>query len=654
MDPTGLDYILKKARRRQLPRRPDEHKGTRQQRLELIQKESEDFGRIIPVADHGRHVFGREMYERVRLPEVLYAAYEGLKGGAAGEDGVTPADLPAFAVHQRCYAAAQWPAFKRPPFHKTRFAAMDSSELSLVALACAPPEQSHKGMAVELPVEPDTPPEARRRREELQREPGAFLAVTAKEMDARAALMDELQTLGLAPKYHRFDFGLVGLKVEPKLLARVGTDPKALDELAAVMFAALSKQTRGLPFQSGLWLWDYSPCGWIFGDGEGDLPAPADNPHLVWNAMRWLGGIVKVDKDGRGYRPRSLRKVEIPKPDGGIRTLSIPPVTDRVAAKSALVVLEPMFDQVFLPSSVGCRRSLDRFDALAGLWRHYPRAPGKHILLADIQKAFDRVSHDALLSVIHRYIHSRDMRRLLERFVRRPGFENGVGIAQGCSLSPLFLNLLLHETLDKPLLASLSSDVVFYRYLDDLSLLGFGSEDEGRRLLDVIQELLLPVGLELHPLAPPHTPAAKTQIVNLANAGVEREYGTIEDGEPEREIDRYLGIGLRGGADGLGFFLPAAWRESVMKMFVNAEATIRRKGYAGEPGAHVHIKHAAEGWLSAFSPAWTPELRDTVPEEVVSIARAAGAHTDGLVHRELVHVWEAAHGVFLRRCHEES
>jgi hypothetical protein len=128
----------------------------------------------------------------------------------------------------------------------------------------------------------------------------------------------------------------------------------------------------------------------------------------------------------------------------------------------------------------------------------------------------------------------------------------------------------------------------------------------------------------------------------------------VEDGEPQYAIDRYLGIAMSGTADGqLAFYLPATWQERLRQMFLDAEATIRRKNYAGEPGAHTHIAHAAEGWLHAFGPAWSPTLRVSVPTAVMAIAHAVAVHTDALDLAELIHAWEAAHGVFLRRCHEE-
>ncbi len=310
------------------------------------------------------------------------------------------------------------------------------------------------------------------------------------------------------------------------------------------------------------------------------------------------------------------------------------------------MLLEPMFEQVFLSCSVGCRLELDRFDALAGLRRHYAEASGKHILCADIRKAFDHVPHAPLLDVIRRYIGNPRMRLLLERIIQRPGFEKGIGIPQGDPLSPLFLNVLLHECLDKPLLEKLPEDVCYYRYVDDLCLFGLTNREEGLRHIETIQALLAPVGLSLHPVAESGR-NGKTQIVDLSAAPA--EWGCDVGGE--YEVERYLGLGLRGRADGeMEFFLTPSWRERARTMFRNAEEMIRREGYAGKAAAYAHIQHAAESWLQAFSPAWTPELATMAPVELAGIAREVSAHAEGLDVDTLVRVWQSKHEWWQGKC----
>jgi RNA-directed DNA polymerase len=180
--------------------------------------------------------------------------------------------------------------------------------------------------------------------------------------------------------------------------------------------------------------------------------------------------VKKALLDGR-YLPQPVRRVDIPKPAGGVRTLGVPTVVDRLIQQALHQVLSPVFEAGFHERSYGFRAGRSAQQAVSQA-HAYVREGRRWVVDLDIEKFFDRVHHDVLMARVARQIQDERVLKLIRRYLEAGMMANGLvqprweGTPQGGPLSPLLSNILLTD-LDREMERR---DLAFVRYADDCNV----------------------------------------------------------------------------------------------------------------------------------------------------------------------------------------
>ena len=198
----------------------------------------------------------------------------------------------------------------------------------------------------------------------------------------------------------------------------------------------------------------------------------------------WAGIRERIQK--RKYKPQPVLRVEIPKPSGGMRKLGIPTVVDRIIEQAIVQVVSPIVDPYFSEYSYGFRPGRRAQQAVIKLLE-YLNDGYTYIVDIDLEKFFDNVPQDKLMTLVHKLIYDPDTESLISKYLKAGVMvkgkfeETNLGTPQGGNLSPLLSNIMLNE-LDKELEAR---ELHFVRYADDC-VIAVGSSTAANRVMHSI------------------------------------------------------------------------------------------------------------------------------------------------------------------------